>query len=274
MNSLYKSRISTGLRSGLAIAALALLGQPALACTTGAWSSDTGVTVGGPEGNPATLARYSGLCAMQAASSVHVEDASPGGISRIRARFYMLANNTSEAVVYRGLNSSDQPIFAVRVAPNGDVRLASGSSTALCATCANAGAWNSIEIDWNAGGNSLDVWVNSDATTAPADASAAFNSSQSISSVRLGNLNGASGSINFDSYESRRTTAIGRLCRGEVTGDGTRTSDDFLAIFDEVASNGGTPTAGQPDFTEDGQITNDDTLAVFELVANGQGACS
>jgi hypothetical protein len=269
MNSLYKSRISTGLRSGLAIAALALLGQPALACTAGAWSADTGVAVGGPEGNPATLARYSGLCAMQAASSVHVEDASPGGISRIRARFYMLANNTASADVYRGFNGTGSQVFEVSVDPgNGNVTLSSGGTNATCTGCANAGEWNSIELDWDAGGGALSLWVNSDATTDAADATASLSSSQTVSSVRLGNLNGASGAMNFDSYESRRTTAIGRLVRGDANGDGSVSVFDAIAVVNE-SSGTGSPAPGQPDCNEDGAVSVFDAICVVNVAAGG-----
>jgi hypothetical protein len=265
MKSFDKSRISAGLRSGLAIAALALLGQPALACTTAAWSADTGVTVGGPEGNPATLARYSGLCAMQAATSVHVEDESPGGISRIRARFYMLADNTAEADVYRGFNGTGSQVFEVSVNPgNGNVTLSSGGTNATCTGCANAGEWNAIEIDWDAGSGALSLWVNSDATTDAADATASFSSSQTVSSVRLGNLNGAAGAMNFDSYESRRTTAIGRLVVSDANGDGTVNSQDIAIMVNELLGTSFAP--GQVDCNLDGTVNSQDLACVVNIL--------
>jgi hypothetical protein len=256
------------LGSSLAVLIFALSGQSALACTAGAWSSETGVSVGGPEGNPNTLARYSGFCAMQTpdSSGVWVEDTSPGpdGISRIRARFYVLVNNASEAVVYRGLGPTDNPVFGVRVNPNtGDVVFTSAGSDAVCEGCAVGGSWNSIEIDWDTGGSALSLWVNSDATTAPPDDSVSFASSQTVAAVRLGNLNNATGVMNFDSYESRRTTAIGRLLRGDADQNSAIGAGDITAIINEFLGN--QVASGQPDCDGNGQIGAGDITCVIQI---------
>lgn len=251
---------------------LFLTAQSALACTVDNWDANSNTIEPGSvvADGPAPVARYSGVCAMQAADATEawVRDDSPGGINRIRARFYVLADNSGEAVVYRGLTSTDAALFGVRLNPaNGDVTLTSAGVNAVCSGCANAGAWNSIEIDWNAGGGSLDLWVNSDARSDSADASAAFSTSNTVSSVRLGNLNSAAGTMNFDAYESRRTTAIGRLCVGDGNGDVSIGFPDVTEIFNEVSSAGVELSAGQPDVDEDGSVGFPDVTQAFGLVS-------
>ena len=271
-NRLAGRTIAAGFVLGLFMAA-----QSAAACTLQNWSAAVGLdetdasqgTIAPGAPNPAASdevlsPRYSGRCAMAASGQGYVEDVSPGGITRIVARFYVLANNSADAIVYEGLDGTSR-VFDVTVATDGTVTLSSGSQN--ISTAGNAGKWNSIEIDWTSGGD-LSLIVNGGTAETGAGAAAG-----TLDSVRLGNINSAAGSLNFDAYESRRSTAVGRLCEGETTGDGKRTSDDFLEIFDEVASAGGVLSSGQPDFTEDGFITNDDVLGVFDLVAGAAGAC-
>ena len=261
--------------SRAAVAAMLLVGgalstQAAMACQLTAWNGGLSPTNAPTPGSPSPdgIARYAGLCAMQAADGAvsYVQDNSPGGITRIVARFYVLANNSEDAIVYEGLDGTST-VFDVTVAADGAVTLSSGSQN--ISTAGNAGKWNSIEIDWTSG-DALSLIVNGGNAATGTGAAAG-----TLDSVRLGNIDGAAGTLNFDAYESRRSTAVGRLCRGEVTGDGTRTNDDVLEIFNvEVASGGFNLVTGQPDFTEDGLVTNDDVLDLFNnVVSLGLGEC-
>lgn len=276
-----KSKGYRALRATTAGLALALGGvfaaQSAAACTLTLWNGGTsgGVVAGQPDTD--NIARYAGVCAMQVPGGAvsYVQDNSPGGINRIVARFYVLNNLAAgqSAIIYRGFNNTSGAgaLFTVRLESNGLVKLIDNAS-AVEVTQTSSTPWTSIEIDWTQGSGTgaLSLSVNGQG---PATAGSLNNAGSALQSVRLGNLNSATGTVNFDAYESRRSTPVGRLCVGETTGDNNRTSDDFLEIFDEAASAGLTLSDGQPDFTEDGAITNDDVLGVFDLVANAAGAC-
>ena len=260
------SRLAKGAAATIALTLL-LGAQTAMACTVGNWTGGNSGNVipGGPDVN---VARYSGVCAMQtpSAATAWVQDDSPGGIDRIRARFYVFSGNSADAVVYRGLAAGGAEVFRVVLRASGAATLSSNG--AAVSSNGNDNSWNSVEIDWNGTAGEMSLSMNGNTPQ-----SIAFTSPGQVASVRVGNLNGAAGTMNFDAYESRRTTEIGRLCEGETSGDNIRTNDDVLEIFAEVSSAGTELANGQPDFTEDGAITNDDVLELFEIVANAQGEC-
>jgi len=93
-----------------------------------------------------------------------------------------------------------------------------------------------------------------------------------LASVRLGNLDGAAGSLGFDSYESRRSTAVGRVCNCNANGS----ADDVVNIQDIITTaneaTGSSLGAGTPDCNEDGAINIQDLIAAANL-ALGSGVC-
>jgi len=260
------------------VVGLFMAAQAASACTLQNWSASSGsVAPGGP--NPDTAngevlsARYSGLCAMAASGEGFVEDTSPGGIDRIRARFYVLANNTEPAVVYEGFNGTTS-IFTVAIDASGTVSLSGDGLSQAVTANGVSGNWNSIELDWDAGAGQASLWVNSDASSSAPDGSDNLTSGQVVTSVKLGNLDGAAGTMNFDAYESRRATPVGRLCEGDANSDGVRDFVDIGDIFIESATGGNTPANGNPDFNDDGRVDFVDIGEVFILTATGQGDCT
>ena len=269
--SRFARRVAAVLALGLIMAA-----QTTMACTADNWlgGNSGNLTASGPDGpggEPA-IARYSGVCAMRTAADAEtwVEDNSPGGIDRIRARFYVLVDNTTVARIYRGLNGVGGTVFDIALNPgNGNVSLISAGATAQCAGCANAGDWNSIEIDWDAGSGNMELVVNGGTPV-----STAFSSGETISAVRLGNLNDATGTMNFDAYESRRTTEVGRLCRGNPDTDGTRDINDLQVLFAEIQSLGASPAPGTPDANEDGVVDLADLSVIFQFIQSLQGDCT
>jgi hypothetical protein len=91
-----------------------------------------------------------------------------------------------------------------------------------------------------------------------------------IDYAQLGNLTGgpAGNAITVDSYESRRTTPIGRLCRGDANNSASLTPADRTAITLELTSIGQTRATGTPDCNEDGVISPADrTCVTSRLVA-------
>lgn len=265
LNSRLARRAAATIALGLLLGA-----QTAMACTVANWNGGNSgnVTAGGP--NSGGIARYSGICAMQTpdAATAWVEDNSPGGIDRIRARFYVLANNTSSADVYHGFAGDGTQLFRVLMRANGNVTFVSGGE--ILTVAGVSGAWNSIEIDWDAGSDQMTLIVNGGTpSTSP------FTSpGGTLSRVQLGNLNAATGMLNFDAYESRRTTEIGRLCRGNPDADGTRDINDLQVLFTELQSLGGTPAPGTPDANEDGSVGLPDLNVIFGFIQSLQGDCT
>lgn len=248
-----KSRFRLGrmATAGALVAGSLFAGQAALACTTGNWSNTVGGVVAG-ERVADNIERYSGLCGMQTPGGAvaYVQDDNPGGIGRIRARFYVLANNTSAANIYRGFTSGGSQLFNVQLGSGGAVTLTSGGATASANGV--SGNWNSIEVDWNASGGQLVLTVNEQSPV-----SVPLSVSGGVGFVRLGNLNGASGTMNFDAYESRRTTEVGRLLVGDVNASGSITPADVVAARLEFL---GTEQPGQPDCNESGSISPADVV--------------
>jgi len=242
----------------------AFFSQVATACVTDNWLGGTSGTLNPaqPDDMSDPAARYSGLCGLEVPGGqvAYVDDNSPGGIDRIRARFYVLVDSTANVFVYRGLNGGGSTVFDVLVNPNtNNVRLSSSGVNLTCAGCANIGSWNSIEIDWDAGSGNMELLVNG-AGPAPV----AFSSAETVSNVRLGNLNGAAGDLSFDSYESRRTTEIGRLLVADANESGDVTGGDLAVIAGEILGNA--LATGQPDCNESGDVTGADLSCTSAII--------
>jgi len=248
-----------------AIAAGALLAsQAALACQTTAWSDTFGsVAAGDPAADG--IARYQGLCGLEASGQGYVQDNSPAGIDRIVARFYVLNGNTAEATIYRGFSATDGTgeLFNVTLDDAGGVTF-TDVATGQSVSQSGSTNWLSVEIDWvrDANGSiSLSVNGQTPAEVTGIDTSGAAQ----LASVRLGNLDGAAGSLGFDSYESRRSTAVGRLlaCNAQA-------SDEEVNILDALAvvneNNEAGLATGTPDCDENGEIDILDVLAIVNII--------
>ena len=274
MKKMKFNTVATRTAAAVFLAGLMMAAQSAMACTLQSWSAavgldETDASLGtiapgapNPGGTDEVLSpRYSGRCAMAASGQGYVEDVSPGGIDRIRARFYVLANHTSDAVLYQGLNGGGSEVFRVLFLADGRVRLRSGGVNADAdgPDAGNLNEWNSIEIDWDAGADEMSILVNGDG---PAPVS--FPGAETVSKVRLGNLNSATGTMNFDAYESRRTTPIGELVACDAQGDGSINVLDALAVINEINDAG--LATGQPDCSLDGAVNVLDALDIINII--------
>ena len=233
------------------------LGINAEACSTDGW-------VGGASGSyvadsPPTIARYSEFCALSVTGQAHVQS-NYASDTRYRARFYVLDSLTGVGTVDIFEAYSDEggasPLFKISFDGSQftfDATDAGGGSTVI----GSANGWNVIEFDWNSGGN-FDLWVNADATTDTASGTIASGNG-TVESVRLGAPNGFSqtGRLNFDAFESHRTTPVGNLLAGDGNGNGSLTIADVITIGNEL---NGTLAAGQPDCNLNGSITIADVI--------------
>ncbi|GAB4170227.1 MAG: hypothetical protein Kow0020_04410 [Wenzhouxiangellaceae bacterium] len=248
---------------GLLAAGALLASNVALGCTTANWTATSGAVAAGSP-SPDGIARYQGLCALQATGTGYVQDNSPGGIDRIVARFYVLNNNTSTATIYQGYGntSGGNARFTVTLDNAGNVTL-TDEATGQFVTQSGSTNWLSVEIDWGQGAGTGFASLSVNGATA-AQATGLSNSGTALQSVRLGNLNGATGTLNFDSYESRRSTAIGRLLVADANGNGSINALDMVALRNEILGNA--LATGTPDCNENGGINSQDIVCTRNII--------
>ncbi|MEM9300838.1 MAG: hypothetical protein AAGE01_01935 [Pseudomonadota bacterium] len=259
---------------GLLAAGLLAAGA-AQACTTSAWLGGVSgdAAAGGPQ-EPLVLGRYSGECSMFA-STGFVQDNSPAEEGQMISRFYFNPNGGGTAVVYRTLSDSpavgDAGATVYEVSYDGSAEtvtvssLAAGGGSTGAIDVSSAAGWISVEVDWQSGGQ-MQVWVNSDALTAPAPTATANAGTDSINSARLGILD-ATGTIGavFDDYEARRTTAVGRLLVGDSNSDGSIDIADAITVLLEIGP-GGPLAPGVADCNEDGGVDIADAICTLLLL--------
>jgi len=266
-NATRKSSFGRLISASVLIPSAIFAAQGSMACTLDNWSTSTGaVTAGDPTGS---IQRYSGFCGMETSGQGYVQDDSPGGIERIVARFYVLNGNTATSEIYAGFGSTDasDQRFSVELDNNGSVTLTDLASNQSVSQNGSTD-WLSVEIDWaqGAGDGVISLSVNGQA---PNELDSLGNVGTSLESVQLGNLNGAGGTLTFDAYESRRSTAVGRLCLGDADANAQINFLDVSAVFDEVSSGGAVLVSGQPDVNETGSVNFLDVTGLFDLVSTG-----
>lgn len=253
------------------------------------------------DANAALTARYSGKCGLGAdAAGDYVQDGLPSAEPSYISRFYVLANNTGEATVMQAMadEATDYPVFKITFdataaafkfyGGNG----AGGFGTPVSISTVNgapvvANRWYAIETDYkrNAGtsGGTLAISVignrglgNYTATTASTANLAAgsmilADAGDGVDYVQLGWVGGGAGTaITVDAFESRRSTAIGSLKRGDVNNNGTCTSGDVTQLLQEInaitANNEAGLKLGQSDCSENGTVTSGDATCLLNLV--------
>ncbi|MDJ0652884.1 MAG: hypothetical protein QNJ40_01935 [Xanthomonadales bacterium] len=243
-------------------------GSAASACALTAWSSDTGPAVGGPAETNA-LSRYSGLCSMApGAVGQYVQDNNPTNEGRIIVSFYVFAGSATQPVTGTGNiftayaeDGATTEVFSIGFdAGAGTVNATPVSGTA--ASAAIGAGWNQVVVDWTGGGG-ISLWVNSDATSDPADGTGTDTGAATIGAVQLGALTGSLAGAVFDQYESRRTTLIPPAPAGDANGDGTIALADAILILREAL--GLDFSTGQPDADRDGSVALADAIRALRI---------
>lgn len=271
-------------------------GNPTVAPTVGA------PFAGGPVTSP-VVSRYQGQCGLRAPTGAgnYVQDSSPAAEPTFRARFYAFLPNTGSAsTIFRAGNATADSSLTtftdgrIRVVYNGTGSInvfGPGGTPNLSCTGLTTGRWYSIELAYNSTGSALGTGpdtlaANSLRATVIGQGNApngnsppqinctqtgsgvATTANNTIDYVQLGNLTGGptGNAITVDSYESRRTTPIGRLCRGDANNDASISVADRTAITQEVNSFGNTRAPGTPDCNEDGSVTVADRTCVTERI--------
>lgn len=264
--------------------ALSLVALDASACSTAAWIQDGGTSgvVGAPiaaqpNSTPTAVARYAGLCGLQSsAANNFVRDGSPTAEATFRARFYVRADAGDGKLVFRARNASNADMVTVTYNAAGFSFTTSGGTAASAAV--TPGRWYSIELNWAAGAAmTATVQGNGAAAALPTvTLPGVSNAADRIDFAELGWISGGTGSaVQVDAYESRRTTAIGRLCRGNANLNGGSANQrdifDVTTIIAEINATALSP--GQPDYTENGAIDIFDVTGVVSAI-NSSPACT
>lgn len=232
----------------------------AWACTTGAWN---GGTSGGTAGSPPTISRVSELCAFQLAGTGWVQDNSPSHTTLI-ARFFVLPalSGSAAADIFVAYSSESPTGVLFDVAYNAQTDEFEFTTSAGSTGISAANGWNLIEVAYSSGGN-FDIWVNADATTQGASGMIGAGSG-TVEAVRLGlpnGLNGLTGEVFFDDYESHATTPVGTVLWGDANNDGNVNSGDTVSIINENL--GDVLAVGVPDCNRDGNVNSGDTVCII-----------
>ena len=274
-------------RNGLFVSAVAgfmlvgwSLSASAQNCTTANWTSAVGLADGvdnatGNVGTPPTFRRYAGPCALRVpvdGTARYVIDDSPAAESSYIARFYVFLNNSGSApiVLFEALGSGDAAQLRLTyTAPNLTLEIFNNGQTQSRQFTNLENGWQSVELSWAQGATAnVSLTLNGDTLTAEGVDTAG----RTIERVRMGNVAAAgvaqaSTTVDFDDFDSRRSSNPGRLCRGLT--DQTRDSltfGDAIAIFSD-ASSAAFVAPGQPDYDENGLVTFGDAIAVFNRAA-------
>ena len=290
-----------GMNAAMAACNTTQWGQGAVTAVVGAPIADGPVN---SDANVAITHRYSGKCALRStASGNYVQDGSPLAEASYISRFYVSAAVTGgEADIFVAMadETVDYPIFKITYDGSGASPVfkfypgngAGGFGAAQTITQANsaplaASRWYMIETDYkrNSGttGGTLAVSLlggrgvgQLNGTTASTATLAAgtmtlADAGDGVDYIRLGWAGGTgTGQVNVDAFESRRSTTIGSLKRGDANNNGTCTAGDGTQILLDVNAITGNNEAGlvlgQADANESGTVTASDKTTLLNIV--------
>lgn len=257
----------------------------ASACAISAWSSATGLTVADTGEPAAGFSRYSGRCSLRVPSFTaggrFVQDNTPNNETTYRSRVYYFTGDIGggETDIIQARNTGGTNI--IRVTHDGAVlKFYTNTGGAAQSVTVADNRYYAIEMAWAAGTVSpattgtftASVTGAGGVLAGSANFSGLANSADSITDARLGLIASAgaptvTAPVYFDEFDSRRTTAPGRLCRGDSNGNTSLTGGDAQAVINEVVN--GVIAVGQPDCSENGAVTGGDGQCIIGRVTNG-----
>lgn len=246
-------------------------------CSIAAWSNAATTTAVAQ--TPPSGGRYSGSCAAVIAApgaNSFVVDSSPTAETSYRARFYIFTGNLggAEADVFQAQSPTSSNIVRVTYTSGTGFRFyvnGANGGASLGTIAAIPDRWYGIEVRW-ANNGTFSAIARGNAQAAPAapqiNVTGFSNAADRIETARLGILTTASvtGGIRLDDFDSRRTTDIGFLRRGDANLDGIVDIGDAIAIRNET--NGGARAPGSPDCTENGEVDAGDQICIRNIVNN------
>ena len=246
------------------------------ACSISAWSAvDSLGVVAADSGEAPAFPRYSGRCSLRvvgAATAKYVQDNTPTNALTYKSRLYVIPTGVDTGAggfLFLARDGAGANLIRIALTGGNLQTTVTGSAAAIPPIPVTSGRYYSIELEWAQGAAApFSIKVQgAGSPTAVTQTTTTNNATGVLKDVRLGLSAGSTGTAFFDEYDSRRTTAPGRLCRGDATGNGLIQGTDRLAISNEIA--GVTLALGQPDVTENGLVQGTDRLAVANLILSG-----
>ena len=248
-------------------------GLNAQACTTDGWQG--GFVDGGGAAVTGTplenISRVSEFCALKVSGQSHVQSDFASD-SRYIGRFYVFDGLTGagDVDIFAAFGAEDGTVPLFNISFDGsqftfDASSAGGTSGTAAAA---AKGWNLIEFDWDSVGGTFKYWVNADATT-DSETGSADSGTGTVEAVRMGaptGLDTQTGTLNFDSFESHRTTPVGSLLIGDANGDGVVNVRDYSPVQQDILGN---LQIGQPDCNLDGAVNVRDYGCVQSVILGG-----
>ena len=221
--------------------------------------------------------RYAGPCGLRVPlddEPRYVRDGSPAAESEYKVRFYVFLNDLSgNVLLFEAVDSAGDPLIEIWYDHANSVFAAdmeTDSGAENLGELPAAPGWNSIQFQWGSvtdedgvpveGVNAEFIVNESNPIRANLDLKDAL-----LTEARLGNVSGANGGyLDFDDFDSRRSSPPGRLVRGDAANTGSVNSQDLQAVRNEIL--GSAFAAGQPDCTEDGSIGAPDLQCVRNII--------
>jgi hypothetical protein len=281
--------IKTGRKALLAGVALAAglgftINAQAQTCVVSNWTGAVNLSDADAGVQGATNRRYGGPCGLRApVSGAHVVDDSPLNEQAYKVRFYVYlddvttndpivifaADNDEADTTYDAADNQIEVVYDADDSAGGTIMLSARDSGGTFQSTSVTGVgtgWHSVEIDWTQAASAdiiLNVDGGSDQTISGVD-----TSSVDIDNAFLGVPSGVAsgGTVDFDDFDSRRTTRPGRLLVGDANNDGIINSQDFVVVINEIV--GTSLAAGQPDCNEDGIINAQDFVCVINIITS------
>ncbi len=245
------------------------------ACSISAWSATDSVgVVAADSGEAPAFSRYSGRCSLKAtgaATAKYVQDNTPTNATSYKARFYIftgttLADTSAGGFVYLARDGAGANLIRIALTGGNLQTTVTGAAGAIAAIPVVASKYYSVELEWAQGAAApFSIKVQgAGEDTATTRTTTTNNAAGVLKDVRLGLSANSTGTVFFDEYDSRRTNAPGRLCRGDANGNKLIQGTDRVAISNEV--NGLGLASGQPDANENGLVQGNDRVVVSNLI--------
>ena len=253
------------------------LGSNVLACTPNGWSAKLNIPGNGETGSPLPISRYSRLCAYAVTDTSWVQS-NAASDTRYIGRFYVFPDVSGSGTVDIVVAYSDEggasedTLFKISYDGTDFIFDADGAGGQSESTPADSG-WNLVEFEYDSDSNTFNYWVNEtwdfNSLSYAAPTGSFESGSGTVEAVQLGvpnGLDGDTGTITFDEFESHHTTNVGALRRGDADGSDAVNVLDYGAIQTEIL---GTLQIGQPDCNEDGSINVLDYSCIQGVILNG-----
>lgn len=249
--------------------------QSAVACSTAAWTGGVTGTVGEPSAGTPQFRRYSGRCSLTASAAGQTAiDNSPTAETTYKARFYFYTGGlTGSARIFEARNTGGTAVIHVTYNQAAGQLVFGALGTASTVNVpAAADRYYGIEVRWAAAGGLTAVVRGNNAATATT-VNLAGSTGGVVDTAVLGWISGGGltgNQPNFDEFDSRRTSDIGFLCRGNAVN-----TDTIISVADRnaITANilGSSLATGQPDLTEDGVVAVADRNAITAIILAGTG---